>query len=373
MEDRAILIIDSSDRNSDLYYATKFKVGDPVMYFEYNKESFLILNDLEVDRGKKEADVTEIIPVGNYVDKLKYAKDKNFLLLDIILKEKGIDKLLVSENFGAYYYKKLTQNGYDVEIKRGSLYDERIIKTEEEKNHIFSVMKDIDTAFRKAVDVLKDSTIEGDLVKYKGETLTSEYLKRVINVDLIAKNTLSHRIIVASGDQTVDPHDVGSGAIYANKPIIFDIFPQSLDSMYFGDQTRTVVKGKASEEFKKMWQTVYEGQMMGIEMLKDGVDGFDIHNTILDYFTAQGYETGLIDGRMQGFFHGTGHGVGIDIHEAPRINKNSHSILKEGHVVTVEPGLYYEGLGGVRLEDTLFITRNGYENLSVSEKFLEIE
>ncbi len=373
MEERAILIIDSSDRNSDLYYATKFKVPDPVMYIENGKESFLILNDLEVDRGKKEADVTEVIAVSAYEDKLKYAKDKNFLLLDIVLKEKGIKRLLVSENFGAYYYKKLINNGYDIEIKRGSLYDRRIIKTQEEKEHIFNVMKDIDAGFREAVKVLEESKIDGKFLRYKGELLTSEYLKKVINVYLMGKNTISHSIIVASGSQTVDPHNDGSGYIYANEPIIFDIFPQSLDSLYFGDQTRTVVKGKASKEIKDIWDTVYEGQRIGIEMLKEGVDGYDIHNKILDYFNSRGYKTGFINGRMQGFFHGTGHGVGLDIHEAPRINKQAHNILKEGMVVTVEPGLYYEGIGGVRIEDTLFITRNGYENLSVSEKFLEID
>jgi Xaa-Pro aminopeptidase len=373
MDDRAIIIIDSSDRNSDLYYATKFKVPDPVMYIEYKEESFLILNDLEVDRGKKEAQVTKVIGFSEYEEKLKYAKDKNFLLLDIILKEKEIEKILVSENFGAYFYKKLVNNGYDVEIKRGSLYDNRIIKTEEEKNYVLRVMKHVDDAFRKAVDVLKESEIDGEFLKYKGEFLTSEYLKKVINVDLMGNNAISHSIIVASGKQTVDPHNDGSGYIYANEPIIFDIFPQSLDTLYFGDQTRTVVKGKASDKLKDMWNTVFEGQKIGIEMLKDGVDGADIHNSILEYFNSKGYETGLINGRMQGFFHGTGHGVGLDIHEAPRINRNSHNILKEGHVITIEPGLYYEGIGGIRIEDTLFITRDGYENLSVSEKFLEIK
>jgi len=372
MEERAILIIDSSERNSDLYYATKFKVPDPVTYIEYKKESFLVLGDLEVDRGKKEANVTEIIAISNYTDKLKYAKDKNFLLLDIILKEKGIKKLLVSESFGAYYYKKLINNGYDVEIKRGSLYESRIIKSEKEKNYIFDVMKDVDNAFKKAIDVLKESKIEGELLKYNNEFLTSEYLKKVINVYLMSKNTISHSIIVASAKQTIDPHNDGTGYIYANQPIIFDIFPQSLDSLYFGDQTRTVVKGKASKEIKKMWKTVLEGQKIGIEMLKDGVDGYNIHNNIMEYFKSKGYETGLINGRMQGFFHGTGHGVGLEIHEAPRINKQAHNILKEGNVITIEPGLYYEGIGGIRIEDTLYVTRDGYQNLSVSEKFLEI-
>jgi Xaa-Pro aminopeptidase len=108
-------------------------------------------------------------------------------------------------------------------------------------------------------------------------------------------------------------------------------------------------------------------------MLKEGVNGMDIHNSIMDYFNSQGFETGLIDGRMQGFFHGTGHGVGLEIHEAPRVSGNVDAIMKEGYVVTIEPGLYYKDLGGVRIEDTLWVTKDGYENLSISEKFFEIE
>ena len=136
--------------------------------------------------------------------------------------------------------------------------------------------------------------------------------------------------------------------------------------------SRTIVKGKASPELKKQWKAVKDAQEWAIDHLKAGVNGRTIHEGILERFEKQGFKTGNINGRMQGFFHGTGHGLGLDIHEAPRVSKMDH-ILKEGTVVTVEPGLYYAGVGGVRIEDVVYITRTGCEVLSKCPKILEIE
>jgi len=370
--ERAILIIDSA-RNADLVYGSNFIVGDPVIFIDRGDKKFLVLNDLEVDRGKKDSSVDEVISISKYTEKLNSTEDKMFQIVTLVLDDLNIKKIEVSDSFGAFYYKKLVDNGYDISIIRGSNYPSRIVKTEEQKNKIKYVMSELDRALRKVTSILSEATIEGEFIKYKGEFLTSEYIKEVINIELLRKNIFSESIIIASGKQTVDPHNVGSGRLYANTPIIMDIFPRSHDSLYFGDQTRTFLKGKATEEQKKLYNTVFEGQKLGIEMLKEGVNGMDIHNSIMDYFNSQGFETGLIDGRMQGFFHGTGHGVGLEIHEAPRISGNIDAIMKEGYVVTIEPGLYYKDLGGVRIEDTLWVTKDGYENLSISDKFFEIE
>jgi Xaa-Pro aminopeptidase len=177
---------------------------------------------------------------------------------------------------------------------------------------------------------------------------------------------------VASGDQCVDPHNEGSGRILANTSIIMDIFPRSQKTGLFGDISRTVVRGKASERLKAAYRCVEEGQEIGFRRIRDGVDAFGIHTEILAYFEANGFSTGMIDGRMQGFFHGTGHGLGLDIHEAPGINSRNHTILKTGHVVTVEPGLYYSGMGGVRLEDVVLVTKTGCKNLVGIPKILEV-
>jgi len=149
------------------------------------------------------------------------------------------------------------------------------------------------------------------------------------------------------------------------------VFPRSSTSRYYADMTRTVVKGRASDAVKKLYDTVKEAQEGGIGKVKDGADGQAIHQWIMDLFEKRGYHTGIKDGRMQGFFHGTGHGVGLDIHEPPRISK-APWVLKTGEVVTVEPGLYYPEIGAVRIEDMVLVTQNSCINLTKSPKKLEV-
>jgi len=164
---------------------------------------------------------------------------------------------------------------------------------------------------------------------------------------------------------------MGSGVIAAHQPIIIDIFPRLVSSGYWGDMTRTYVKGKASVELKKMYQTVLEGQSMGLDMVQAGVRTSDIHHKITQHFDEQGFKTGMVDGKQGGFFHGTGHGVGLDIHEEPRVSKND-ALLEERQVITIEPGLYYAHIGGVRLEDLVVVREHGCDNLTQFHRQLEL-
>ena len=196
-------------------------------------------------------------------------------------------------------------------------------------------------------------------------------LKTAVNTTIMAQGWLPSHTIISSGNQCVDPHHEGTGPIKANTSIIFDIFPRSQQNGYFGDLSRTVVRGRASDKLKEIYATVQAGQKIGYEQIRDGVNGKEVHQNILDLFEARGFPTGRINGRMQGFFHGTGHGLGLDIHEPPRIAPVD-AILRTGHVVTVEPGLYYLGVGGVRLEDVVVVTAKGNRNFTDCPQFLEI-
>jgi Xaa-Pro aminopeptidase len=207
---------------------------------------------------------------------------------------------------------------------------------------------------------------------YRNNPLTSEKLRAIIDTAILQAGGLANHTIVAGGDQACDPHEVGHGVLKAREPIIIDVFPRSQKTGYFGDITRTVVKGRASEPVRKLYDTVQRGQELGFDALSHGVRTAEIHDKILQFFISQGYKTGQCNGRMQGFFHGTGHGVGMEIHEAPRVGPNSKDRLVSGHVVTVEPGLYYPGIGGIRLEDIALVTNNGPRNLTKFEKMLEI-
>src|SRR3990167_1133344 len=196
-------------------------------------------------------------------------------------------------------------------------------------------------------------------------------IKQVINVSLMESNCIAAYTIVSCGKQCVDPHNQGSGPLLAHESIIMDVFPHSSESRYFADMTRTVVRGKASQKLKKMYRAVEAGQEIAFQRIKDGADGMKIHDAICRYFEQLGFKTGELDGRMQGFFHGTGHGVGLDIHEPPRISRG-RDILRAGEVVTVEPGLYYLDAGGVRIEDMVLVTKTGCTKLTKFPKILEI-
>jgi len=225
----------------------------------------------------------------------------------------------------------------------------------------------------EAMQALRASRVGKDgRLMYHNVPLTSEKLRSVIDTAIIQANGLASHTIVAGGKQACDPHEVGYGPLRANEPIILDIFPRSQQTGYFGDITRTVVRGRASEPVRKLYDTVHQGQKVAFKKMRSGVPTRDVHAAVLQLFEAQGYKTGKVKGRMQGFFHGTGHGLGLEIHEPPRTGLTSDGVLKPGQVVTVEPGLYYPEIGGVRLEDVALVTKNSPRNLTRFEKVLEI-
>jgi Xaa-Pro aminopeptidase len=225
----------------------------------------------------------------------------------------------------------------------------------------------------EAMQVLRAAKIGRDRrLLYHNVPLTSEKLRSVIDTAILQACGLASNTIVAGGRQGCDPHEGGYGPLRAHEPIIVDIFPRSQKTGYFGDITRTVVRGRASEAVRKLYDTVLRAQKLGFKKMRANVPTAEVHRAVQQYFEQEGYQTGKKGGRMQGFFHGTGHGLGLEIHEAPRVSATSTEVLKPGQVVTVEPGLYYPELGGVRLEDVALVTKNGARNLTRFEKVLEI-
>jgi Xaa-Pro aminopeptidase len=209
----------------------------------------------------------------------------------------------------------------------------------------------------------------GKKLIWAGRILTSEILRAEIDSAVLRAGGLPANTIVAGSDQACDPHERGHGPLYANGLIILDVFPRAAATGYFGDLTRTVVRGRASDEQRRLWETVKAGQALALKKMKPGVDGLKLHNEVKQFFADSGYPTEVRDGRQVGFFHGTGHGLGLEIHEYPRFQK---TVFKPGQVLTVEPGLYYPGLGAARVEDVVALTKTGIQMLSRFEKRLEI-
>jgi Xaa-Pro aminopeptidase len=373
--DQALLLVAASEGDSNMLYAAGFFVPDPFIFVQHKKTKYVVMSDLEIDRAKKQAHVDRVLSLSLYQRKLRKlgkAPAAMIDILDLLFRERGIRSLIVPANFSALLTDQLRAKGYSVQIKRDPFWAQRETKNATEVKQITESLRIATLGLDAGIRMLKRTKTRRDGYLYlNGTRLTSEMLKTAVNTTIMAHGWLPSHTIISSGNQCVDPHHEGSGPIKANSSIIFDIFPRSQRNGYFGDLSRTVVRGRASDKLKEMYATVQAGQRIGYQQIRDGVNGKEVHQNILTLFESRGFPTGRINGRMQGFFHGTGHGLGLDIHEPPRIAPID-AVLRTGHVVTVEPGLYYLGVGGVRLEDVVVVTSKGNRNLTDCPQFLEI-
>lgn len=373
--EHATLMIAASESDSNLYYATHFMAPDPFIFLEVKGERVLIMSDLEMDRARSQATVDRVL---SYTEWERTLRGKGVTspgspdIVHAVLESEGITRLLVPGNFPYAHAVRLLELGYRLETKKEPFFERRAVKTGEEIRHIEAAQRATEEAVAAAHDQLRRAAIKKGQLWLDGEPLTSERIKQLINVKLMERNCVAQHTIVAGGEQACDPHHEGSGPLPADRSIIFDVFPRSATSRYFADMSRTVVRGTPSPDLTRLYHAVKDAQEEALTKIRDGADGAKIHQGICDRFEAAGYKTGLVNGRMQGYFHGTGHGVGLDIHEPPRIGKTG-SPLQEGHIVTVEPGLYYPGLGAVRIEDMVLVTRDGCRNLTDFPKTFELD
>ena len=366
------LIVAPSDIDADMLYATKFWAGDPFIFLQQNGKRTVVLTDLEMGRGRKTAKVDEFVSF-NQLEREVQGKAKQAppfeQVLAHFLRKRGVRHATVPANFALGYARELAKDEVALAMADGLFWPAREAKTDAELKLIGRALRITETGLKRAMDVLKASKPKGKKLMWSGKPLTSELLRAEIDTAMLRAGGTPTNTIVAGGDQACDPHERGHGPLYANSLIILDIFPRDAKTGYWGDMTRTVVRGRASEAQRKLWETVKEGQELALREVKDGVDGMTIHKAIQALFKKRGYPTEVRNGVNVGFFHGTGHGLGLEIHEYPRLQK---VVLKERQVVTVEPGLYYPGLGGVRHEDVVVVTKTGSKILSRFPKPLEI-
>jgi Xaa-Pro aminopeptidase len=369
------LIVADSERDANMLYATGLFVPDPFIYLRAGTRPIIVLSDLEIDRARKQATHCRAVSLSAYQQKLRRdgVKSPRFAhVIREILRENKIRRPIVPDNFPLALARELKKLG--IKLKpRTSFFPKREIKSADEVRKISAALTMAEVGMAEGMEVLRRSKIgrNRNLI-YHGLPLTSEKLRAVIDCAILQACGLAANTIVAGGKQACDPHERGHGRLRANEPIIIDIFPRSQKTGYFGDITRTVVRGRAGEAVKKLYDTVLRGQKIGFEKIRAKTPTAEVHKAVQKFFAQQGYKTGRRNGRMEGFFHGTGHGLGLEIHEAPRMGATSTELLRAGHVVTVEPGLYYPEIGGVRLEDVALVTAGGAKNLTRFEKILEI-
>jgi Xaa-Pro aminopeptidase len=368
------LLYAASETEADILYPTGFFAPDPFLFVELRGRRILVASDLEIDRARKQADVDRVMSWSRVARRLERegTRPSAAAVIDRVMRGLGARRAVVPRSFPLGLAMELDELGLRLELGSEPFWPERETKRPAEVRAIQAALRAAEAGLEAGIASLQACRIGRDgFLRRHGRRFTAEDLKAAVNTRIMAEGCVPSHTICAPGDQAVDPHEEGHGPIRAGSPVVMDIFPRSERTGYFGDLTRTVVRGRAPERLKEVYALVHEGVRLGHSRIRDGVQGKSIHAEIQALFTARGYRTGVRGGRMQGFFHGTGHGLGLQIHEPPSISIRE-STLRAGHVVTVEPGLYYLGLGGVRIEDVALVTRRGSRNLTRVPKVLEI-
>ena len=373
-----ILIIDSPERSADLYYGSRFWAPDPLVFFMRSKERHLVVSQLEYGRARKHAcDHKKVGKLNVWTPDMLGVRGKKRGQLSewslALLRRLDVRQVIVPPTFPHAIAERLRRSGLRITIPKAALFPSREIKTKDELGKIVQSQKAATQAMIVAIGLIRKSRVGqgGFLMLKKNRRLTSEHVQRAIQDVLLDQRTFCNDVIVAGGLQATDPHERGYGPLRAGETIAIDIFPQHLDHGYWGDLTRTVFKGKAPNPVKRMYQAVKAAHDAALKAVAPRVGYSTIHQRASATFRKRGFKTEIRGDTAVGFIHGTGHGLGLEIHESPRLGAIPGR-LRSGHVVTIEPGLYYPEYGGIRVEDTVVVTPRGARTLVACPHVFEV-
>lgn len=364
----AVLYIASPEEEVDIVYRTGFSAPDPIVFLEEGfGRKHMVVSDLEFKRAQRVATrcrVWNVDLLGLKAPASRRLTDRALALLGKL----DLRNVRVTASFPVACADFLRKHNIKVEVINERVFKQREVKQPGELDKIRQSQSAANKAMFHVWSLLKQSGVDrkGVLV-LKGKKLTSEFMRAEINKTLLEHDCSGFGTIAACGAQAADPHEVGTGPLYAGQGIVVDIFPKHQVHGYWGDMTRTFVKGRASPEFRKMYYAVKAASEKALSLLKSGIAVSTIHNACVGEFEKRGYKTG--DG--EGFIHSTGHGVGLNVHEAPSIGPSSKR-LRVGNVITIEPGLYYHAVGGARIENLVVITKNGFEYVAGFKNCFEV-
>ncbi|MDQ6964189.1 MAG: Xaa-Pro peptidase family protein [Mariprofundales bacterium] len=372
------LMIADSEHNADMLYVSAIFIPDAWIAISIEDRWHGILSPLEFNRAQKMSRLHKVWLDSEWQQRAheRYGKGSGLAgTAAAFLDAHHIDSVEVPRNFSHAIACQLQQYGIAVTPSAGEFLPQRACKRDDEIAELATAERLTARSMKQALNFLADCSIgEDGILRHRDfghKKLRVQVLRSVIEQWLIGHGAIPSHTIVACGRQGADPHNEGSGWLHGNRPIIIDIFPRLTRSGYWGDMTRTVVKGRATPQVRAMHKAVADAQKCGLNAIRHGVAASHIHNTVRNRLKQHGFFTGVRGGKQVGFFHGTGHGVGLEVHEPPRLS-SADNLLQSGEVVTVEPGLYYPAIGGVRIEDMVVVTVDGCRNLTNFHRRLEI-
>jgi Xaa-Pro aminopeptidase len=351
-------VLYASSRDADMRYLTHFTTSDPFVFFKKPGDpGVIIISQMELGRASREASAAVMTRTqAGLPDILKKEKDPYRATAMMIAGQVG-KKILVPPNFPIALANSL--NKYcTILVDSGTVQSMRAKKSRDEILLMKNVQKVTEKAMERAISLIRSASVKKGILYLDKTPLTAEFVKFSMHSLLLQHGCNAVDTIVSCGEDTSIPHITGSGPLKSDEPIVIDLFPVNEISGYYADMTRTVVRGEPSPEILEMYNTLREAKHLGISLVRKGASGADIHQEVVDFFKDHGYES-----TTRGFVHNLGHGVGLQVHELPTVGPAGKALLS-GNVITIEPGLYYPGIGGVRLEDIGVVTTKGFENFT---------
>jgi Xaa-Pro aminopeptidase len=367
-----VLIYGDTMRSPELRHEVPVLIPDPFLYAEKDGRRVVILHSLEIPRVREDAPDLEIVALEKLGTDELFAQGLKAWEIELEVavrgcRELGIDHAVVPPSFPLGHADHLRANGVEVTVERDLFDNRRRSKTSTEIAGIRRAQRACEAALDASRELLRKAQANGAGLEVDGEPLTCERIKRVIEDVFADHDVEGSDMIVSHGPQTAVGHNMGSGQIAPNEPIVFDLFPRDRTTGCYSDMTRTYVVGDPSDEVKEWYALVKRALETSTAGVKPGVNGRTLFELVCDQFHEAGYKTQLNKepGEVleDGFFHSLGHGVGLEVHELPSMGRSGQDLVP-GDVITIEPGLYRSGYGGLRLEDIVLVTEDGYEVLT---------
>jgi Xaa-Pro aminopeptidase len=366
----AYLVADDGE-DSDQRYLSGFDAPDEFLTLRADGETHLLVSGLEYGRATTAADADHVARYADYdwaekVEEFGRTEARVRLIAAFVADRAGeAADLSVPASFPLGTADPLRERGLSATAETEEIVTGiRAAKTDDELEAIRTAQRANEAAMARAEELLRTATVADDgTLRHDRDPLTSERVAESIEVTLLREGCALDETIVACGSDAADPHDRGSGPLAAGESIIVDIFPRDKATGYHSDMTRTFVKGEASDELRAWHDVTDEARAAALSAVEPGATGTEVHDVVCDVYESAGHPTLRSDPSTEtGFIHSTGHGVGLDVHELPRVSPGGGE-LEPGHVITIEPGLYDPAVGGVRIEDIVVVTEDGHENL----------
>lgn len=370
-------LLDDDSSNGDQRYLSGLNGHDPFITLYTQGDIHLLIGGTDYSRAQRESNAVDVARLSEYDYEAKQVTDPLGAKHDAVagfLSERDVDRVLVPERFPLAAGRGLETRGLDVVLDEGdALERDRAVKTEDEVTAIETAQRATEAGMARAETVISEADVEDGTLVHDGEALTGARLKSEIEKTLLEEGAASRDTIVACGRDSADPHGTTKGPLRAHESIVIDIFPMDIESGYHADMTRTFLRGEPSEELRELYDQVDEALDIALDVVAAGVTGDEVNDRVFTYFEERGHDSRRKDADIDGgALHYIGHGVGLDVHELPTCQPGGEE-LEEGAVITLEPGLYYPDVGGVRIEDLIEVTEDGYRPLTDYHKRFVIE